>query len=266
MIRTVTVYTGESRFARAAQQHAIEIAKQFKARLKVVDLWSAEEGGPVVQASVPAEALGKGNQNDIVNTAEQAGLHVDTAGRGRGMTRGLLEEAKETDLLVLGLPTETERDENDTASRLFKNERPVMNRAECALLIVNEPPSPLEKILVKHEAGIAGKAMLRMAGAVAERYSARVGILTMENDIARSTELAAAAQEYLKGFDIPAIETLPKSGPPDSKVEILRAAESFGADLIAMGEEGHNWLERWFGADLAERTALTTSTPFLIVR
>ena len=266
MIRTVTVYTGESDYAKAAQQHAIEMAKLFSARLKVVRIWDAEKAAPMGEPPESAAELVKRNQEDIVETAERAGVRVVKGLRGDGMTRGLLEEARETDLLVLGLPTEAESDKDDAAPRLIKTERPVLRKADCALLVVNRPPSAVNKILARYQEGMAGKAMLRMTGAVAERYHARLRVVTIENDLAKAAELAAAAEEYLKGYDLAAVETRPQSGPTDSKVKILHAAESFGADLIAMGEEGHHWLERALGADLAERTALSTSTPLLIVR
>lgn len=266
MIRTITVYTGESDYARAAQAHAIEMASQFAARLKVVSLWQAEKGGVVDDSTESASGSMKGNQQDIMEAAERAGVRVVAGSRGEGGTRGLLEESRETDLLVLGLPTDADADRTAEAARVLSNERPVLRKAECALLVVSQPPTPIRKILARYEEGSTGKAMLRMVAAIAERYHAHLGLLTIENDPVKATRLAAAAEEYVKGFDIPSVETLAQAGPTGSTVWIQQVAESFDADLIAMGEEGHNLLERLFGENLAEQTALSTSIPLLIVR
>lgn len=262
MIRTVTVYTGESDYAQAAQEHAIEMARQFSARLKVIEIWEAENGGMVDDAPEPAA----GSKSGILEAAERAGVRVVAESRGEGMPRSLLEEARETDLLVLGVPTNAEADETAEAARVFKKERPLLRKADCALLVVNQPPAPIRKILARYEEGSTGKAMLRMVAAIAERYQAHLGLLTIENDSVRATELAAAAAEYVKGFDIPEVQMLAQAGPTDSKVLILHEAESFGADLIVMGEEGHGWLKSLLSEHLAEQTAFSTSIPLLIVR
>ncbi len=266
MIRTITVYTGHNEYAIAAHAHAIEMAKQFGARLKVVNVWEAEKGGMLEASNESASDVMHGNLEDIMAAAARSGVRVDEGVRGNGMVRGLPEEARETDLLVLGLPTDEDRNRTDEGDHLVRKERSVLRKVDCALLLVNRPPAPIRKILALYEDSSSGKSMLRMVAAIAERYGAKLGLLTIENDLARAMALSASAAEYVKGFDIPAVEQLAQDGPTGSKVGILEEADAFDADLIAMGEEGHNWLERFFGENLAERTALSTSIPLLLVR
>jgi nucleotide-binding universal stress UspA family protein len=166
----------------------------------------------------------------------------------------------------LGLPTETQKQTDDSAGRLIHNELPVLRRAECALLVVNQPPRPVERIVAQYEGGWEGKSLLRFTGALAEQYGARVGILTVRSDIAEATQWVSAAADYLKGYQLPSLETFPLSGPVESTDHVARAAASFGADLIAMGETGHGFLGRFLGQNVAERTALATTMPLLIAR
>lgn len=262
MIRTVTVYTGDSDYTKAAQLHGIDIAGRFEARLKVVSLWDAGSAEEVASA----EQTMKLRRQDIVMRASGAGIRAVEESRGDGMTRGLLDEARKTDLLVLGIPTESQAEGDDMASRLFREQLPVIREAESAVLAVSEPPQPFRKIVVQYDAGNPGKAMLRLAGAIAEKYRAEIAVLTLDDDLSEAARLAAAAAEYLQGFDVPGVETMPKTGTAESKVQIMEAAGVCGADLIAIGEAGHGVIERLLGQNTAERTALATVIPLLIAR
>ena len=265
MIRTITVYTGDSDCAKAAQQHAIALAKHVSARLKVVGLYNESDDMHETGAEAAIDLVQQ-KRDTLVKEAERAGVKVATGLHDNGLTRGLLQEARETDVLVLGLPTEADMQSDDAAAHLVRKERPVLRKAQCALLLVNQPPKPINKILACYSKEPVAQRMLQMIGYMAEGYKARVGVFTISQDPTDATEVAVSAEEYLKGFDIPAIETMPKSGSTSSKVTILQIAELFEADLIGMGEEGHNWLERFMCANLAERTAMATCVPLLIVR
>lgn len=266
MIRTVTVYTGDSDCAQAAQQHAIALAKHVSARLKIVGLGDAKQGFRDGSSTESVADLMQRKRASLAETAERAGVRVVSDVRGNGLKRGLLEEARETDVLVLGLPTEADMASDDAATHLVRKERPVLRKAHCALLLVNQPPVPVKRILACYDDEPVGQRMLQMAGSIAEAYQARIGVFANENDLAKARELADAAKAYLEGYDVPAIDTIAVSRPKGSRVEILHAAESFEADLITMGEEGHNWLERMFCKNVAERTAMATPVPLLIAR
>lgn len=266
MIRTVTVYTGRSPYSLAAQEHAIEAARLFGARLKVVAIWGADGDKATAESGVPVPELMTQERGEIAARAAQAGVKVAEGLRGDGITRGLLEEARETDLLVLGMPTEADKQTDDVAAGLIRRELPVLRKAECAILAVDQPPRPVRKIMAQYSEGPAAKTMLRLAATWAEKLDAALTVLTVQNDVARATELAAAAEEYLKGFNLSSVETHPEKGPTDSKIPILAAADALGPDMIAMGEEGHSFLERFLGMNVAERTALATPIPLLICR
>ena len=265
MIRTVTIYTGESDYAKAAQKHGMEIARLFGARLKIAGIWSNQTDSEQNVTPESSEGITGTQQEELIDTAQKSGINAEAVFRGEGLTEGLLEEAKETDLLVLGLATEEENEDKNT-DRLVNAELPVLRRADSHLLIVNRKPSRTKTILAKYEPRNRGKAMLRMVGAMAEKYGARIDLLTTESRIADAVKTAESAVEYLKGYQPADVKTHARTGSNEYSNDIISAAESCGADLIAMGEEGHNWLERLMGTNTAERTALETSTPLLIAR
>jgi nucleotide-binding universal stress UspA family protein len=265
VMRTITVCSGQSPYAKAAQQHALKVAKLFGARLKIVGIWNGDDT-KATERGESQEALMREDCRRVAGSAERAGVPVAWSVRGDGMIRALLGEARETDLLVLGLPVEAERDTNDIATRLLKDELPVLRKAQCALLAVSEPPNALRRIVVRYEDDHSGKAALRWAGGIAEPCKGDVAVLVLEEDVTKAAELAGAAEQYLKGFDLQSLKTIPKSAPTGSKTEILEAAESLDADLIVLGDEGHGVLERFFGRNIAERTALATTIPLLIAR
>ena len=49
-------------------------------------------------------------------------------------------------------------------------------------------------------------------------------------------------------------------------VELLRAAERFGADVLVMGTHGRYGLNRWFGGSVAETVVRRADLPVLVVR
>ena len=267
MIRTITVYSGESDYAQAAQKHAIEAAKAFGARLKIVSLWKPENG-PAAAAGEgnPAEAVTRPDRHRVAEMAKEAGVECTEDQRGTGMTRGLLEESRESDLLVLGLPPEEAADESDLAAGLIKRERPVLSQAECSLLIVRQPPEPIDRVLVHYEGDIWGKAALQRAGLAAKCYEAALSVLAVDDDTAEAAALASAAEEYLQGFNLTALDSISERSGSDLDEQVLSAAAEQDADLVVMGEAGHGLLARFLGKNATEKVALEAQVPLLIAR
>ena len=169
----------------------------------------------------------------------------DARGSGAYAKNGIIQKAvralkKETDLLVIGMPTEgTPQDEgspldDDLIEVLLREDLRLLRRSECSLLVVCRPPGSLGAILVNYQGGLEGKRALGMAGELAERTGARIVVLSIEGDAVRAAELTGTAREYLGGFDLPSVDTIEEKGVPDSEEKILERAETEGADGITI--------------------------------
>ncbi len=268
MIHTVTVTAGENNYAVVAQRHALEIAKRFEARLRVVGAWSPE-GADFAESP---EKLVDQKLKELIEAAQRANIRTELSRRGEGILDGLLAETRESDLLVVGMPTEgPSRDEGSPqddalVEALIKEDLSLLRRAECSVMVVCRPPQPVNTVLVNYQGGLEGKRALGMAGELAELNSARVVVFSVEGDIARATEWTATATGYLNGFDLASVDTIEQKGVPDSEARILETAESEGADVIVIGHDPYGILDRLLSRDVAEQLALYTHLPLLIAR
>ena len=266
MIRTVTVCAGENNCALAAHQYAIEIARWFGARLRVVSAWEAEEIREDEVSGEGPEELARQELQPLLARGREEGLRAEESLRPEGYLRGLLAEARESDLLVLGMPTEGGAQDDPVAAAILAEELPLLRRAECMVLVVCDVRLPIKHVLVNYQGGVEGKSALRIAGELAERNAARVVVISIEPDIGRAAALTAVAQEYLKGFRLPSVDIVERSGDPESETEIFEAAESSKADIVVVGNRPYGLLDRFFGKITPEQIALDTELPLLIAR
>ncbi|MFW6163518.1 MAG: universal stress protein [Planctomycetota bacterium] len=268
MIRTVTVCAGDSPFHDVAHQHALLMTTLFQGRLRGVLVWEPEavEAYQASGAGEDINAAARRELKDLLEMAAEAGVTAAPRFQGKGMTDGLLAEAAECDLLVIGMPTEGVAQEDPLAKALLHDELPLLRKAESAVLVVCSPPKAPENVLVSYQGGMEGKAALRVAGHLAEAAEAAVHVLSVHGDLAEAERLAAVASEYLGGYDLPSLQTLGQTGSPASTGKVLDVAEETAADLIVIGDEPYGLLEHFFGEDTAERVALATHTPVLVAR
>lgn len=139
---------------------------------------------------------------------------------------------------------------------------------------------PPTRILVAVDFGDASGHATRMAGALAERFGARLTGVHAEALEAppyfthdqiealerQQTEARARAARYLEKFAarrtaVP-IEPVIADGPPATA--ILDAAERH--DLLVMGTHGRRGPSRWWLGSVAERVVRATPVPALVVR
>ena len=182
------------------------------------------------------------------------------------MRAGLLAEARECDLLVIGMPTEGVANNDPLAETLLNHELPLLRKAESSLLIVSTEPEPVQTIVVSYEGDVAGKMALRLGGHLAEAANAAVRTLSVERDMDSAQRLATAAGRYLQAYKLASVETLARTGQPESETAVLAVAREASANLIVVGAEPYGRLERFITTVTAERVALTTRTPVLVAR
>lgn len=267
MIHSIAVLAGDSSSTTAAQQHALRMARWFDARLRVVTTRERRDRKGSATAGRSMESSGAEAVEDLGLGDEAGDVQIESSIRGEGLLRGLLAEARECDLLVVGLPDGPP----DPADPLLHAGRhadgPLLHRAESLVLAVCQPPLPLTRVLVEYQGGNVGKAALRAAGEVASRANAAITILCADGDPA-DDGLCASAQRYLAAFALPCEPVVERVGLLGSVTEVARAAQATNADLVVIGGERHSlldWLTDRMGPDAVD-LALFTQVPVLIAR
>lgn len=232
MVHVITVLAGQSDHAKTAQRHAIRMAQLFQASLRVAMIWEPEDNAGSITWEVRADK----ELERILLEAGSPDIQAERSLRGEGLLKGLLSEARETDLLVVGLP-ECAADDDLVCKVIRKQEPPLLRKAECLVLVVHRDPAPIQSVLVDYHGGVEGKAALRAAGEVAIRASAAVTVLCIDQIHEDAEMLTASGKRYLAGFGIPAITTMALLKESDSESELVHAVESAGADFVVVGEQ-----------------------------
>jgi nucleotide-binding universal stress UspA family protein len=267
MIHSIAVPAGEDAYAVAAQDHAVELARRFRARLRVVIAFDASDqpNAEDIDGESPRQ-LAERSAEHTVTRARDLGLHAESAIRGEGILNGLLAEARAADLLVLGIPTREQAQNDRLADAILDDERPLFDRAESMVMIVSDPPQGLDRILVHYQGGVPGKQALRVAGELAERIGCPLVVASSSREELEAEVLTGTAEEYLAGFGTQIAETAHPKGGPGIVADLLEIAVETEAGLIVLGGEPRNLIERLFSTSEAEDVALATRLPVLIAR
>ena len=199
MIHVVTVLAGTSSYAQIAQRHAVRMAQLFHARLRVATVWEPESAGKPRRWARRGRPLPTTEVERISREAGNADILVEKSLRGEGLPDGLLAEARESDLLVVGLP-ECPTGEELVCRAIRHDEMPLLHKAECLVLVAYRDPAPIQSVLVDYPGGTEGKAALRAAGEVAIRTSAAVTVLSVNGSRENAEMLTSSARRYLEGF------------------------------------------------------------------
>lgn len=265
MIRTIGVCTGESDSQRNAQDYALEWARLFGARLRIVGVWSGRTSFDPGSEDSP-ETMIQAKMRQLKETFGASGVAVDDYYRGEGREQALKAAASENDLLVLGLDT-TEHSASGTGVLTRSTaDLEIIGTAECSVLAVRHAPQSIRKILVHYQIGLEGKQALRLAGAWGEKQNAAVIALSVQSDAAHAAVWTETATRYLKGYDLPAVHTRFASGDPESEGDLLNLAKEQEADALVIGAKPYGLLDRLLDRDVAVDVARITRLPLLVAR
>lgn len=285
-----------SEISRGALGHAIALAVQYSARLRVLEVVSHPSLPPAV---TPAAVAGLTiemrrtlieEMERLVEPAIAAGVPTDVRLEEGYVVAKILEEARSlaTDLIVMGTHGRTGFDRLVLGSVTEK----VLRKAECPVLTV--PPLSrhgadaalrFQTILcavdfsdpsttgLEYAVSLAGHAAARLVlisvldWPVTEMAPAGVRLSTLdafrrEWETHAAEELRRAATAATGGA-MPAEEVVAVGKPSR---EILRVATSVGADLIVMGVHGRGSLERAMLGSTTHQVIRHATCPVLTVR
>lgn len=267
MIHTIAVSAGQSSHSLVAQRHAVRMARLFQARLRVATVWDPGSREQLDGGGMSWEATAEDEVRRISAAAGGSDVLIESSLRGEGFLKGLLSEARDSDLLVVGLP-DCPTPEEPMCRAIRNQELPLLRHAECMVLVANHDPEPIKRVLVDYHGGTEGKTALRVAGEIAARASSAVTVLSVDSRRDTTELLTSSATRYLAGFGIEDVTGLERIGQPGSESEVLDAAESTGADLVVVGGEGHGVLEWLRGRASAQPEDISAALgrPVLVAR
>lgn len=268
MYHTITVASASNSYARLAEAWALKLSALLSARLRAVVAWDRTEVEKMRASdkSLDPEQLTEQITRDVVDSARSAGIEAESVFRGEGALKGILAEAQETDLLVIGLPTEERAHDDSVARAILDADLPILRRAECSVLVAAREPADIRSVLVSYQGGHAGKSALRAAGTIAEASGAAVNVISGHGDRAQAEVMTGRALRYLEGFDLPRAHGIAFSGQPEEAQRLLQAVEETKANLIVLGHEPYGVIHHLFADDAAEAIAVSTDIPVLIAR
>jgi nucleotide-binding universal stress UspA family protein len=253
MIKRILVGLGGTRFTNSAIQRATELATAHDAELtavSVVDIHRLSRVGPVpLGASTYAAELRNHRLNVAREHVEQSLQQFSDACaklsvrhrtlREEGEPFSLMiDEARYHDLMIFGLRSLFEfdlvSDPHDALVRLVSSGvRPI--------IAVAPEHRPIERVLIAYSGSMESAKTMKQFVQTRLWPNAKVRIVTFEHSPDKAEALVADAADYCRTHGIePEAAYVPQS----PKSHLLSEAETWGADLIVVGNSAKNLLLR----------------------
>ncbi len=147
----------------------------------------------------------------------------------------------------------------------------ILQRTETPVLLVQETPSQIARILVCTAAGEPGKSDVRFGGRIARRTGAAVKVLHIAHPDAaswqhrRAEQHMAAAQAVLDGLGVEAETQIEEQRTPELVPAIVAEAQAGDYDLLVIGAPTWRHPARLRWTDFATQILRSTARPVLIV-
>jgi len=265
LFRRIGVQAGESLVSQFALSHALELARLYSARLRII-VTSANDWEPSEQGSGQQREI-FGTLNDRLDDASRTGrIQLETVFQGGDAVEGLLAEAGACDLLVIGMPTHQAGQLDAASEAIFHDDLPLFRKSDSAILVASSEAHPVTKLLVHYHGGTEGKWALRFAGEMAEKLAAALAVVSIAGTTLDAVALTNRAERYLAAYNLVGLETIERTAPAESAREIVAAADSVNADFIIIGNKPYGLLDRFFAGFTAEEVIAITARPVLIAR
>jgi len=294
-IEKILCPTDFSVFSSRALRHAVSLARQFGAGLKVAHViprpspYAAPPFYPAVIAVDPrTRELAEAEIKSFIAPAVEARVPVETEIREGDAWREILAMAEElpADLVVMGTHG------RGGFERLFLGSvaEKLLRRLPCPILTVCheegktwEAPGLVRRILCATDLSASSAETVGVALSLAAKNQARVTLLHVVEELPLTGEPAffAEAQAYGEQLERKAAQDLHETaqkaeaqfgvevdewvGSGRAHKEILRMAAEERADLIVLGQ-GHGALDHFLFGSNAQQVVRQATCPVLIVR
>ncbi|HGY08944.1 MAG TPA: universal stress protein [Oceanithermus profundus] len=189
---------------------------------------------------------------------EEAGVKVEPVVRTGVPYEVIVEEARTSDLVVLGRAGEASGHE---ATGLGSTTERVVRTSPTPVAVAPLEPVRPDRLLLAYDGSDPAARALHVCAELGRGLSLPAVVLTVDDDAVRAEALAAEAAAYLEERGVTAsVQTA--AGDPDER--ILEAEES--TDLLVMGAFGKGLIRTWLLGSTAELVLRRAVGPVLVVR
>lgn len=277
MIKSLLVPVDASEFSRSAIEHAMGLARPYEARLTglyVLDVRYLEMP-PYLDYSGTFEAVpptmlpldvleryrlkGERILADFKDTAEKAGLEVETRTEEGVPSQVIADLATAHDLVVMGKRGEHAKWGRDLLGSTAES---VVRRVGSPLLLAEGTPRDVKRMMVMFDGSAPAGRALRLAADLAVHMSAGVTVFTADDDRESGQATQREALSYLEkaGLDPDVVLTSEKAAR--AAIGLL---EKGTHDLVVVGMRGHSALHDLILGSTAEHVMRAVALPVLMV-
>lgn len=278
MFKSILLATDGSEHSSIATKYALTLAIHYKAPLRALHVIDAKKlAGPIIHdVSVCLGVTPPPDfQETLMNTARQFGeaLLDDVQARCKAesvecvpilrtgiVSEVICREAHGVDLVVLG-----ERGEHsEWGTALFGS------TFEATVRQINKPTfavpcvrAKILKVLVAYDGSTYANRALAIATEACQREDLPMHILTVSSDEEQGQQVLEEAHRFLAPYKLRWTSELAQGVPGEV---IVRCAEVFDADVIAMGAYGHSRLYEFIMGSTTDHVLHNAACPLLLYR
>ena len=276
MIKSLLVAMDSYAYARAGLDHALELAKVYKARvtgLYVLDVrylemppyvdysYSFEAVPPVV---APLDLMDKFRAKserilgDVREKVEKAGMTIETRIEEGVPGQVIADMGDAFDLIVMGKRGEHAKWARDLLGPTAES---VTRRSASPVLLVEQKWRAVNKALVLFDGSHPANRGLKLAADLALRTGIALRVLTADDDAERGEATVAEARAYLEPL---ALDASYSALPGKAVKAATTALADDPADLVIMGMRGHSPLRYLILGRTTEQLMRSVELPVLL--
>jgi nucleotide-binding universal stress UspA family protein len=279
MIKSILLATDGSEHAGTAWQYALDLAKAYDARLRVVSVVDVgalyqqtvaavrdAHGKPVALESVTEretqmEAALKQLLEETRRKTEAAGVKVKVSLERGIPADAILSQAALVDLIVLGHRGQRSRWDVFFLGSVAE----AVSQKSCRPVFVAPVKyAPIKHVLAAYDGSKQAQHALHGAAELAATMRLPLDVLHVTQDHAAGQAVLREAREYLKPYDVPRVSGLLREG--NAVEQILETATRRGAGLIVMGAHGHSRIREALLGSVTDEVLRKTTKPLLMTR
>lgn len=277
MIKSLLVPVDSSEYAKSALQHALALAGPYEAGLTglyVLDvrflqmppyLDYSDTFEHVQSTMLPLDVLEKYRQKServlgyFRDAVEKAGLKAETRTEEGVPSQVIAEVGGAYDLVVMGKRGEHAKWGRDLLGSTAES---VVRQCGTPVLLAEGTPRPLKKMMVMFDGSIPADRALKLAADVAQRVSAGMRVLTVDDDAGKGAAVQKEARIYLDSVGQTATYALETGNAAKVAISLLNDDP---VDLVVAGMQGHSALHDLILGSTAEHVMRSVALPVLLV-
>ena len=279
MIKSILVAVDGSEYTEPVMNHAIQFAKAFESKLRVVTVvdirifeWSVYLGvdgfAPVMPSSTYLDESRQLLQEKAEKVLQKCQEMLDAAGvsssaeKLEGSPREIIgQESLLTDLIMLGAQGEFAK---WGSSKIMGATVDAISR-ECIKPLFISPMEyrPITKILAPYDGSANSNRALPYAGFMATKFNAELTVLAVDKNPEMARSVAEEGKKYFESHNLSAATEVRKGNADE---EILNLSDESQTDCIVMGAYGHSRIREAILGSITERVMRNARTPLILVK